>query len=349
MEGKESGRREKCARIYSRYFRDTALEADEVECWRERDGGTEAHFRAYFWLTIIDKRPAQGTPGMILSHRAGVFALTGDGRYFLRVSPEIQRLGVGTRGADPSEGRLNPALGGDHQPSLHHQQFNAAQQLHPLHPHHLPPPHGQYGTPPSRHTTMDLESPLPRGYPPPSTMLFDDDPGIMSEVETSSTGFRRGGKQRSSLPVVRTPSKTLERPLGLVFLQYRNETKRALLPNEITSIDTVKALFVRSFPKQLTMEYLDSPHVKVYIHDSNKDMFYELEDLRSHLRDIRDRSVLRLFESADGVTGMPGPLGVPGGGGGLPPHWEDQSYFSEPEFDSEYQHQHIHKSKVSAS
>ncbi|XP_011633687.1 coiled-coil domain-containing protein AGAP005037 isoform X4 [Pogonomyrmex barbatus] len=203
---------------------------------------------------------------------------------------------------------------------------------------------------------MDLEmgtksrqrkSPLPRGYPPPSSMmLFDDDPGIMSEVETSSTGFRRGGKQRSSLPVVRTPSKTLERPLGLVFLQYRNETKRALLPNEITSIDTVKALFVRSFPKQLTMEYLDSPHVKVYIHDSNKDMFYELEDLRSHLRDIRDRSVLRLFESADGVTGMPGPLGVPGGGGGLPPHWEDQSYFSEPEFDSEYQHQHIHKSKT---
>ncbi|XP_076396909.1 uncharacterized protein LOC100883165 isoform X5 [Megachile rotundata] len=247
-------------------------------------------------------------------------------------------------------------LGGDHQPSLHHQQFNAAQQLHPLHPHHLPPPHGQYGTPPTRHTTMDLEmgtksrqrkSPLPRGYPPPSsTMLLDEDPGIMSEVETSSTGFRRGGKQRSSLPVVRNPSKTLERPLGLVFLQYRNETKRALLPNEITSIDTVKALFVRSFPKQLTMEYLDSPHVKVYIHDSNKDMFYELEDLRSHLRDIRDRSVLRLFESTDGVTGMSGPLGIPGTGAGLPPHWEDQSYFSEPEFDSEYQHQHIHKSKT---
>ncbi|XP_043499496.1 coiled-coil domain-containing protein AGAP005037 isoform X13 [Polistes fuscatus] len=206
---------------------------------------------------------------------------------------------------------------------------------------------------------MDLEmgtksrqrkSPLLRGYTPTSSaMLFDDDPGIMSEVETSSTGFRRGGKQRSSLPVVRTPSKTLERPLddspGLVFLQYRNETKRALLPNEITSIDTVKALFVRSFPKQLTMEYLDSPHVKVYIHDSNKNVFYELEDHRLHLRDIRDRSVLKLFESADGVAGMPGPLGIPGGGG-LPPHWEDQSYFSEPEFDSEYQHQHIHKSKT---
>ncbi|XP_054270832.1 coiled-coil domain-containing protein AGAP005037 isoform X5 [Macrosteles quadrilineatus] len=224
--------------------------------------------------------------------------------------------------------------------------------------------------------SMDLEmgsksqrrkTPLPRGYPPPSTaMLFDDDPGIMSEVETSSTGFRRGGKQRSSLPVVRTPSKTLERPLaagppsrrpevagatlmyhgapthcGLVFLQYRSETKRALLPNEITSIDTVKALFVRSFPKQLTMEYLDSPLVKIYIHDSSKDMFYELEDLRSHLRDIRDRSVLRLFESAD-VGGGAMPPGI------IPPQtWDqDQSYFSEPEFDSEYQHQHIHKTKV---
>ncbi|KAL3282966.1 hypothetical protein HHI36_006124 [Cryptolaemus montrouzieri] len=183
----------------------------------------------------------------------------------------------------------------------------------------------------------------PRGYGIPSNaMLFDDDPGIMSEVETSSTGFRRGGKQRSSLPVVRTPSKTLERPLGLVFLQYRNETKRALLPNEITSIDTVKALFVRSFPKQLTMEYLDSPNVKIYIHDSSKDMFYELEDLRSHLREIRDRSVLRLFESADVSGGLPmAGIGIAGGVG----HFEDPSYFSEPEFDSEYQHQHIHKSK----
>lgn len=67
---------------------------------------------------------------------------------------------------------------------------------------------------------------------------------------------------------------------GLVFLQFRNETKRALLPNEITSLDTVRALFVRSFPKQLTMAYLGSPRVKIYIHDSNKDMFYELEDHR---------------------------------------------------------------------
>nr|XP_037866707.1 coiled-coil domain-containing protein AGAP005037 isoform X4 [Bombyx mori] len=200
--------------------------------------------------------------------------------------------------------------------------------------------------------------PLPRSYPPPTnSLLYDEDPGIMSEVETASTGFRRGGKQRSSLPVVRTPSKTLERPLGLVFLQYRNETKRALLPNEITSIDTVKALFVRSFPKQLTMQYMDSPMVKIYIHDSSKDMFYELEDERAHLHDIRDRSVLRLFEATDiGGGAFPGVVGVgslamppPAANCSGPSSWDqDQSYFSEPEIDSEYHHQHVHKTKVKA-
>ncbi|XP_013101075.1 coiled-coil domain-containing protein CG32809 isoform X3 [Stomoxys calcitrans] len=170
-----------------------------------------------------------------------------------------------------------------------------------------------------------------RGYTPINQgPLFDDDPGIMSEVETASTGFRRG---------------------GLVFLQYRSETKRALLPNEITSIDTVRALFVRSFPRQLTMAYLEGPNVKIYIHDASKDMFYELEDVRSHLREIRDRSVLRLFESTEvaappqilpGGPGIPQPLPQPN-----PTHWDqDQSYFSEPEFDSDYKNQHIHKSKI---
>lgn len=64
---------------------------------------------------------------------------------------------------------------------------------------------------------ISFQPPLPH-YPPSSNaLLFDDDPGVMSEVETASTGFRRGGKQRSSLPVVRTPSKTLEQPLGKYF------------------------------------------------------------------------------------------------------------------------------------
>jgi hypothetical protein len=66
---------------------------------------------------------------------------------------------------------------------------------------------------------------------------------------------------------------------GLVFLVYRDETKRALLPNEITCLDTVKALFVRSFPKQLTFEYLNSTSRKIYILDDTTGMYYELENV----------------------------------------------------------------------
>lgn len=58
-------------------------------------------------------------------------------------------------GRSRDEPRRHTLGGNDHQASLHHQQFNV--QLHPLHPHHLPPPHSQYGTPSTRHTTMDLE------------------------------------------------------------------------------------------------------------------------------------------------------------------------------------------------
>ena len=39
---------------------------------------------------------------------------------------------------------------------------------------------------------------------------------------------------------------------GLVFLVYRGETKRALLPNEVSFIDTVKALFVRLDSSELS-------------------------------------------------------------------------------------------------
>ncbi|XP_076326049.1 uncharacterized protein LOC143233580 isoform X3 [Tachypleus tridentatus] len=174
---------------------------------------------------------------------------------------------------------------------------------------------------------------------PPS--VHEDDPGIMSEVETSATGFRRSSKGRSPIPTSRPPLKSQERAIsypetqvdleyGVVFLQYRNETKRSVLPDELTTLDTIKALFVRSFPKQLTMDYLDSPHIRIYIHDSSKDMFYELEDLR----DIRDRSVLRINEqSVNGEEGFNSSCD------------QELSYFSEPELGSEYDHQHVHRAK----
>ena len=176
--------------------------------------------------------------------------------------------------------------------------------------------------------------------------VYDEDPSILSEAETSATGFRRSSRARSSLPIVRTQSRAHDRSLGLVFLQYRNETKRALLPNEITSSDTVKALFVRSFPKQLTMDYLDSRNIRIYIHDQAKNMFYELEDLR----DVKDRSVLRIYErdTPNGVW-QPDVKFAPGLNVQSINHDNDPSYFSEPEFEGEYQTQHIHRTKKNAT
>lgn len=238
----------------------------------------------------------------------------------------------------------------------------------------------------------------------------DEDPGIMSEVETSATGsmnFKRSSRARSSLPIVRTPSKTQDRSLGLVFLQFRSETKRALLPNEITSLDTVKALFVRSFPRQLTMSYLDSRNVRIYIHDAVNDMFYELENLN----DIKDRTVLRIYEQdlengtwqpVDGNKPaehprvlnhqinqellavaqqqaanansnsqqqqsnsaahlqqqqqqqrlhyvVPAHLTTNATSNNLGMNMDDPSYFSEPEFESEFQNHHIHRANRSTS
>ncbi|KAK8373720.1 hypothetical protein O3P69_016551, partial [Scylla paramamosain] len=83
---------------------------------------------------------------------------------------------------------------------------------HPPTAHHAHGPH--YSLPRRPQHTQRLAQPHGKGkgygYSPPAA-VFDDDPGIMSEAETSSTGFRRGGKQRASLPPARSPSsKTLD-------------------------------------------------------------------------------------------------------------------------------------------
>lgn len=62
---------------------------------------------------------------------------------------------------------------------------------------------------------------------------------------------------------------------------HGQETKRTLLPSQVTGIDTVKALFVRAFPEKLTMSYLDDEtNVKIYIKDQIKELFYQLDDMR---------------------------------------------------------------------
>ncbi|XP_021357319.1 serine/arginine repetitive matrix protein 2-like isoform X3 [Mizuhopecten yessoensis] len=129
-------------------------------------------------------------------------------------------------------------------------------------------------------------------YNPGSVSGEYEDSDTMSNIEGPVTNFTRGGYMRSSLPIVRSPPNTYERPMGFVFLIYREETRRAVLPNEITHLDTVRAMFVRAFPQKLNLEILESPRRKIYVLEAKSSIYYQLEDLR----DIRDRSVLKIHE-----------------------------------------------------
>ncbi|XP_072109936.1 sickle tail protein isoform X3 [Mobula birostris] len=112
----------------------------------------------------------------------------------------------------------------------------------------------------------------------------------MAEPEASHL-FNRGTRLRASLPVVRSTNQTKDRSLGVLYLQYGDEVTQFAMPNEITSMDTVHALFVRAFPKQLTMKMLESQNVAVYIKDEARNVFYELNDLRN----IQDRALLKVY------------------------------------------------------
>ncbi|KAM3822330.1 sickle tail protein homolog isoform 4-T4 [Vipera latastei] len=113
---------------------------------------------------------------------------------------------------------------------------------------------------------------------------------VMSEAEALSP-FSRGSRTRASLPVVRTTNQTKERSLGVLYLQYGDETKQLRMPNEITSTDTIRALFVSAFPQQLTMKMLESPSVAIYIKDESRNIYYELSDVRN----IQDKSFLKVY------------------------------------------------------
>ncbi|XP_060086169.1 coiled-coil domain-containing protein CG32809-like [Ylistrum balloti] len=129
-------------------------------------------------------------------------------------------------------------------------------------------------------------------YNPGSVSGEYEESDTMSNIEGPVSNFSRGGYMRSSLPIVRSPPNTYERPMGFVFLIYREETRRAVLPNEITHLDTVRAMFVRAFPQKLNLEILESPRRKIYILEPKSSIYYQLEDLR----DIRDRAVLKIHE-----------------------------------------------------
>ncbi|XP_034718363.1 sickle tail protein homolog isoform X12 [Etheostoma cragini] len=112
----------------------------------------------------------------------------------------------------------------------------------------------------------------------------------MSDADVP-TAFTRGSRIRASLPVVRSTNQTKDRSLGVLYLQYGDETKQIRMPNEITSIDTIRALFVSAFSQQLTMKMLESPSVAVYVKDDMRNMYYELTDVRN----ITDHSCLKVY------------------------------------------------------
>ncbi|XP_078121108.1 uncharacterized protein LOC144527100 isoform X2 [Sander vitreus] len=111
------------------------------------------------------------------------------------------------------------------------------------------------------------------------------------EVLPPTVPFTRGCKARASLPVGRSSGQTRERPPGVLYLQYGEETKQVRIPAEISSPDALRALFVTAFPHQLTMKMLQSPNMAIYIKDTSRNVYYDLEDIRN----ITSHSCLKVY------------------------------------------------------
>uniref|UniRef100_A0A8C5AUJ6 Uncharacterized protein n=1 Tax=Gadus morhua TaxID=8049 RepID=A0A8C5AUJ6_GADMO len=172
----------------------------------------------------------------------------------------------------------------------------------------LPPP------PPSSTSSLLLPPSLPPLFPlPPSSLPLQSrspklggapcgeeaEPMSVTSVETMDTmsegdappAFTRGSRVRASLPVVRSTNQTKDRSLGVLYLQYGDESRQIRMPNQISSVDTVRAMFVGAFPQQLTMKMLESPSVAVYVKDDMRNMYYELADVRN----ITAHSCLKVY------------------------------------------------------
>ena len=119
--------------------------------------------------------------------------------------------------------------------------------------------------------------------------------------------FVRTAQNRMSLPIMQHKSRRQAyshlqrrgqhimppRSMGHIYLQHKGETKQACLPDELTTIDTIRALFVCAFPHMLTMEFMSQPFVKIYIYNPSCNIFYELCDIE----EVKHESVLRIHQS----------------------------------------------------
>ncbi|XP_069001607.1 sickle tail protein homolog [Embiotoca jacksoni] len=132
-------------------------------------------------------------------------------------------------------------------------------------------------------TPRPSESPLCAGV----LGLVEDQSSLTSDTmsdgdrQQPSGSFTRGCKARASLPVGRSSGQTREKPLGVLYLQYGEDTKQVRIPTDISSLDALRTLFVTAFPHQLTMKMLQSPNMAVYIKDTSRNVYYDLEDVRN--------------------------------------------------------------------
>ncbi|XP_078501738.1 SRC kinase signaling inhibitor 1 isoform X2 [Lissotriton helveticus] len=123
----------------------------------------------------------------------------------------------------------------------------------------------------------------------------------MSEADLP-LGFNRMNRFRQSLPLSRSTSQTKLRSPGVLFLQFGDESRRVHITHEISSMDTLHALIVHMFPQKLTMGMLKSPNTAILIKDESRNVFYELEDVR----DIQDRSIIKIFRKEPLYASFPG-------------------------------------------
>ena len=68
--------------------------------------------------------------------------------------------------------------------------------------------------------------------------------------------------------------------LGVVFLQYRDEVKRIPLPETVSSLDTLKAMFVNAFAGKIAMPHFEEGSQVIYIKDMETGIYYHLEDVK---------------------------------------------------------------------
>ncbi|XP_076823798.1 uncharacterized protein LOC143469837 isoform X3 [Clavelina lepadiformis] len=108
----------------------------------------------------------------------------------------------------------------------------------------------------------------------------------------------RGNRLRSSLPIIRSRSRSRESPLGVIYLEYCGERRVAILPNELTSLDTIRALFVQTYPGLLTMPMLDPQRHAIHLKNKKSGNYDEIENVSC----IKDRSIIRVRP-----TGIPTP------------------------------------------